>query len=51
MAPPDVNQHLINRFNEQHDVYTSPNYNETQTRREFIDPMFKALGWDMDNEK
>ncbi len=51
MAPPDVIQHLINRFNEQHDVYTSPNYNETQTRREFIDPMFKALGWDMDNEK
>ena len=24
-------------------------YNETQLRREFVDPMFKALGWDMEN--
>jgi hypothetical protein len=23
---------------------------ETQVRREFIDPFFKALGWDVDNE-
>lgn len=26
-------------------------YNETLTRRDFIDPFFKALGWDMDNEQ
>lgn len=26
-------------------------YNETQTRVDFIGPMFKALGWDVDNEK
>lgn len=31
--------------------YRSGQYNETQVRREFIDPMFKALGWDMDNEQ
>ena len=24
-------------------------YNETLVRREFIDPMFAALGWDIDN--
>ncbi|MBS1655976.1 MAG: N-6 DNA methylase, partial [Bacteroidetes bacterium] len=24
-------------------------YNETLTRKDFIDPFFKALGWDMDN--
>jgi predicted type IV restriction endonuclease len=24
-------------------------YNETQVRREFLDPFFKALGWDIDN--
>jgi type I restriction-modification system DNA methylase subunit len=26
-------------------------YNETQVRREFLDPFFKALGWDIDNEQ
>ena len=30
--------------------YISPRYNETQLRREFVDPFFKALGWDVDNE-
>jgi len=25
--------------------YRSGNYNETLTRRDFIDPFFKALGW------
>jgi predicted type IV restriction endonuclease len=24
-------------------------YNETQVRREFIDPFFTALGWDVNN--
>jgi hypothetical protein len=24
--------------------------NETQVRRAFIDPLFKALGWDVENE-
>jgi hypothetical protein len=34
---------LITRFAEQLDSYLSGNYNETLTRRDFIDPMFKAL--------
>ena len=25
--------------------------NETQVRRKFVDPFFKALGWDIDNEQ
>ena len=25
-------------------------YNETQLRREFVDPFFTMLGWDVDNE-
>src|SRR3989338_4821016 len=41
---------LIKRFEENRDAYLSGRYNETQLRREFIDPFFKALGWDMDNE-
>lgn len=42
---------LIERFSEQRDSYTHPSYKETQLRREFIDPMWKALGWDIDNEQ
>jgi type I restriction-modification system DNA methylase subunit/predicted type IV restriction endonuclease len=42
---------LVKRFSLHGESYTSSEYNETQVRREFIDPMFKALGWDIDNEK
>ncbi len=42
---------LVDRFNEQLPSYIKSDYNETQTRREFIDPFFKALGWDIDNEQ
>ena len=41
---------LVERFEEQFDSYKNANYNETLTRRDFIDPFFKALGWDIDNE-
>ncbi len=40
---------LIERFSRNSDSYRSGNYNETQVRREFIDPFFKCLGWDIDN--
>jgi type I restriction-modification system DNA methylase subunit len=39
----------MNRFQEQYDSYRAATYNETQLRREFVDPLFKALGWDVDN--
>jgi hypothetical protein len=42
---------LVTRFEEQIDSYKNSDYNETQTRRDFIDPFFKALGWDIDNEE
>ena len=41
---------LVTRFEEQIDSYKKADYNETLTRRDFIDPFFKALGWDIDNE-
>ena len=44
-------QRLVERFKLHRDEYLTGNYNETQLRREFIDPMFKALGWDIDNEQ
>ena len=42
---------LVHRFNEQYYSYKKTDYNETQTRRDFIDPFFKVLGWDIDNEE
>ena len=42
---------LVARFREHADAYHAGRYNETQIRREFIDPFFKALGWDVWNEQ
>lgn len=49
-APPIVTE-LVARFAEHYDAYRQGQYNETQLRREFLDPLFKALGWDVDNEQ
>jgi hypothetical protein len=40
---------LVERFRENVDQYTSQHYNETQVRREFLDPFFGLLGWDIAN--
>jgi type I restriction-modification system DNA methylase subunit len=40
---------LVDRFERNRDAYKAGSYKETQVRREFIDPLFKALGWDIDN--
>ncbi|MBI5185551.1 MAG: Eco57I restriction-modification methylase domain-containing protein [Nitrospinae bacterium] len=47
-APTELLQ-LVDRFHRNIDAYKSGAYNETQARREFIDPLFKLLGWDTDN--
>src|SRR5437899_5499318 len=49
MGVPAEIRELTERFERNKDAYRSPQYNETQLRREFLDPFFKALGWDMDN--
>jgi adenine-specific DNA-methyltransferase len=36
-------EELVVRFEEQIVSYKKSDYNETQTRRDFIDPFFKAL--------
>ena len=41
---------LVERFERNIEAYRSPAYNETQLRREFIDPFFEALGWDVTNK-
>ncbi|MFO7697225.1 MAG: N-6 DNA methylase, partial [Anaerolineae bacterium] len=40
---------LIERYAHNADRYRRSDYNETQVRREFIDPLFEALGWDVGN--
>ncbi|RCV62891.1 Type I restriction-modification system, DNA methylase subunit [Methanophagales archaeon] len=42
---------LVERFRYNLDVYKKSAYNETQVRREFIDPFFEALGWDVSNKQ
>ena len=40
---------MVERFQRNIDAYKSGSYNETQLRREFIDPFFETLGWDVAN--
>ncbi len=42
---------LIERFHHNLEAYRQSSYNEAQLRQEFLNPFFKTLGWDMDNEK
>jgi type I restriction-modification system DNA methylase subunit len=49
MTIPPILTELMERFENNREAYTSARYNEAQTRREFIDPLFRLLGWDMDN--
>ncbi len=46
---PEAVLDLVRRFELHREAYRAGVYNETQIRREFIDPLFKALGWDVDN--
>ena len=41
---------LTERFDLHRETYQRATCNETQARREFIDPFFKALNWEVDNE-
>ena len=49
MSTPDDLIDLVASFDQDRDEYRSGKYNETQARREFIDPLFGRLGWDIDN--
>jgi type I restriction-modification system DNA methylase subunit len=44
-------KNLIKRFEQQIETYQQSDYNETQTRNDFINPFFMALGWDVNNEQ
>lgn len=51
MSTPKKVIDLINRFDSNIDAYRSGNYKEIMLRKEFIDPFFKVLSWDVDNEQ
>ena len=42
---------LVEKFDWSRESYAQGRYSETQLRREYIDPFFKALDWDMDNTR
>src|SRR3989339_1889292 len=42
---------IVERFSRNIDVYKSGSYNEAQVRREFIEPFFEVLGWDVYNRQ
>ncbi|MBI5351350.1 MAG: Eco57I restriction-modification methylase domain-containing protein [Chloroflexi bacterium] len=50
MKAPDIIKNLVERFENNRESYRSGKYNETQLRREFLDPFFDALGWDVFNK-
>mgnify|MGYP001131488752 CR=1 FL=1 len=51
MAAPKAISELVERFGSNCEAYRSTRYNETQLRREFLDPFFEALGWDVNNKQ
>ena len=50
-ATPQAILDLVEHFAHNVDLYRSPSFNETQARREFIDPFFTTLGWDANNTR
>jgi predicted type IV restriction endonuclease len=51
MPAPQIVLDLVERFRLHRDDYLADAYKEAQLRREFLDPLLKALGWDVDNEQ
>lgn len=41
---------LVRKYEADRDTYLSSQYNEAQTRSQFITPLLEALGWDVRNE-
>jgi len=49
MPAPDSIRTLIDRFHDDPRRYRGAAFNETEARVQFINPLFRALGWDMDD--
>jgi hypothetical protein len=42
---------LISAFEKEYTIYKTPNYSEAQLRIDYINPLLKTFGWDVDNEQ
>lgn len=49
--PPKIITDLVQKLERNLNEYRNPKYNETLIRVEFVNPFWKAPGWDVDNEK
>jgi hypothetical protein len=43
MTAPDIEKNLVGRFEQPREAYRSGRYNDTQLRREFLDPFFRLV--------
>jgi predicted type IV restriction endonuclease len=43
-------EQLVKAFDSHYRTYANTNYNEAQLRIDFINPLLKTFGWDIDNE-
>lgn len=50
MSAPENVKLLVERFDRNLRDYKASEYKEERLRIEFVNPLFKALGWDVDNE-
>ena len=41
---------LVERFERDRKVFLSAEYKEESLRKEFLDPLFESLGWDVTNK-
>ena len=51
MSAPAKVLELVKRFDDNADDYRADKYNEANLRQQFVNPFFKCLGWDMENEE
>jgi len=42
---------LISAFEKEYTIYKTPKYSEAQLRIDYINPLLKTFGWDVDNEQ
>ena len=47
MTAPDSIARLVDKFERDKSRFQQPEYNEAQLREEFVNPFFRALGWDL----
>ena len=50
MTAPDNLYQLVEKFERDHSRFQQPDYNEAQLREQFVNPFFRALGWDLGEE-